>query len=172
MSKELDHFRGRTNAKLQYAELTLQELRAYERRGSGDDFERAHHESFLFHLMGVEDALLQELNVQYSCALPLRCVRRQKLAEKIQILGYKNSMLDELELLHKDDASWICEAKHYRNHGTHRQHIPRFFAVGVNDERMVRFKHPETGELMGTDVLDTFADWMKEMKQLVEKGRR
>ncbi len=155
MSKELDHFRGRTDAKLEYAELTLQELRAYERRGSGDNFERAHHEAFLFHLLGAENALLQELDVRYSCALRL-----------------KNAALDELDALHRNDASWLSEAKSYRNHSTHRQHIPRAFFAGGDNESMVRFRKPETGQQMGTDVLDAFADWVKSMGQLIEKGRR
>jgi hypothetical protein len=172
MSKELDHFRGRTDAKLEYAKLTLQELCAYERRGSGDNFERAHHEAFLFHLLGAEDALLQELNVQYGCALPLKDVNRAKLSKIVGTLGYKNAALDELDALHRNDASWLSEAKSYRNHSTHRQHIARAFFVGGDNERMVRFRVPESGQEMGTDVLDAFADWAKSMGQLVEKGRR
>jgi hypothetical protein len=168
MSRELDHFGGRTNAKLQYAELTLQELRAHGQRGSGHDFQRAHHEAFLFHLLGVVDALLQELNVRYGCDLPLKEVKWKCLSERMERVGHTNAALTELKRLRKN--GWLRDAREYRDHGTHRHHIPRIFDVG-GDNRTVRF-YPETGQPMRTDVLDTFADWLKRMKELVEEGRR
>jgi len=56
--KEIKNVQERTNAKLRYARLHLEELRSYRRKGSGDDFERSHQEAFLFHLFGTRDAFL------------------------------------------------------------------------------------------------------------------
>lgn len=61
--KEITNTKERTNAKLRYARIHLNELRLYQRKGSGDDFERSHQESFFFHLFGALDAFLQELNL-------------------------------------------------------------------------------------------------------------
>jgi hypothetical protein len=60
---------ARTDAKLRYAKIHLDELAALPIR-NGDDFDRAHQESFLFHLFGVRDAFLAELNHYYRCGLP------------------------------------------------------------------------------------------------------
>ena len=60
---------ARTDAKLRYAKIHLDELATLPIR-NGDDFDRAHQESFLFHLFGVRDAFLAELNHYYRCGLP------------------------------------------------------------------------------------------------------
>lgn len=51
----------RTDAKLRYAALHLDELKSKD-TGGGDDFARAHQESFLFHLIGAKESFLLELN--------------------------------------------------------------------------------------------------------------
>ena len=55
----------RTAAKLRYAEVHLREIRELG-QPDGGDFDRAHQESFLFHLLSTRDALLAELNVYYG----------------------------------------------------------------------------------------------------------
>ena len=65
----LDYFISRTEQKLRFARIHIDELRTHTTRNTGDDFERSHHESFLFHLYGASDAFLQELNIYYSCGL-------------------------------------------------------------------------------------------------------
>lgn len=49
--KTLQNLRARADAKLRYAEIHLDELKAIDRLG-GSEFDRAHQESFLFHLLG------------------------------------------------------------------------------------------------------------------------
>ena len=78
--KELEHFVGRTDAKLRYAKLILDELSNDPERGRGQDFERAHQEAFLFQLAGVVDAFLQELNVRHVLAIEPRCVNSSSVA--------------------------------------------------------------------------------------------
>lgn len=55
--KRLENLRARTDAKLRFAEVHLKELLALPRL-SGDDFDRAHQESYLYHLIGAKDAFL------------------------------------------------------------------------------------------------------------------
>lgn len=46
--EEITNAKERTNAKLRYARVHLDELWSHQRKGSGDDFERSHIESFFF----------------------------------------------------------------------------------------------------------------------------
>ena len=63
--KTITPLQERSNAKLRYAAVHLDELKSIEQLG-GDDYDRAHQESFLYHLMGAKDAFLIELNTYYS----------------------------------------------------------------------------------------------------------
>ena len=57
MNKESKSFQDRTAAKLRYAKVHLDELAALKSL-CGDDFDRAHQESYLFHLLGAHDVRL------------------------------------------------------------------------------------------------------------------
>jgi len=61
---ELNAARERTDARLRYCRIHLDELKRYRgtARADGSDWECAHQESFLFHLFGVRDALLREID--------------------------------------------------------------------------------------------------------------
>jgi hypothetical protein len=167
MNDQLKGFIGRTDAKLGYAELTLVELENYTARSSGNDFERSHHEAYLFHLYGVVDALLQEINQRYACGLQLHEVGLKKLQSKMQKEGAKNAALDAAAVLLKDEASWLYQIKEYRDHGTHRQSIPRTFHVGGENDGQVWFKDPP----MDKDVLTHFREWLMKMAELIKLAR-
>ena len=96
--KEITNTKERTNAKLRYARVHLEELRSHQRKGSGDDFERSHQESFLFHLLGARDAFLQELNLYYNCGLELHKVRTSSLNQKLDKMGIRCPELNKLIL--------------------------------------------------------------------------
>ena len=96
--EEITNAKKRTNAKLRYARVHLEELRSHQRKGSGDDFERSHQESFLFHLLGARDAFLQELNLYYNCGLELRKVRTSSLTQKLDKMGIRCPELNKLIL--------------------------------------------------------------------------
>ncbi len=59
----------RTNAKLRYARVHLDELKA-QGPPNGGDFDHAHQKSFLFHLLGTADAFLAELCHYYRVVVP------------------------------------------------------------------------------------------------------
>jgi hypothetical protein len=63
------NLQDRTDAKLRYAKLHLEELQAVKRL-NGDDLERSHEEAFLYHLFGARDALLSEINLYYAAGQP------------------------------------------------------------------------------------------------------
>jgi hypothetical protein len=52
----MSKYQERTDAKLRYATVHLDELKARSEPWNGDDWERAHYESFFFHLFGARDA--------------------------------------------------------------------------------------------------------------------
>ena len=79
--------RNRTEQKLQYAAIHIKELRSYVEAESNDVWENAHQESCFFHLAGVVDSLLHEVNDAYSLGLALTEVGWQKLKHGLQSAG-------------------------------------------------------------------------------------
>ena len=171
MTNELNNAQDRTKAKLCYARLHLDELRLYHRKGSGDDFERCHIESFLFHLFGARDAFLQELNLYYDCGLELHEVSVHRLDAYFKNKGVNCTELEELGVLEAERGSWLHNAKEMRNHSTHRQSIPRVFHVGGPDSGEVHLKDPKTGESLKEDFVITFEEWCEKIEKLLNKLR-
>ncbi len=169
--KALEHFVGRTDAKLRYARLILDELSNDPERGRGQDFERAHQEAFLFQLAGVVDAFLQELNARHVLAIKPGCVNLSSVGRAFSGRGLSNEGLDELNKINGDKSSWYRTMKTYRNHVTHRQHIPRIYSVGGPDSGQVRFLDLHTGDPVTKDVLGELAYWLACMGELTEMGR-
>jgi hypothetical protein len=167
---------ARTDAKLRYAKIHLDELAALAVR-SGDDFDRAHQESFLFHLFGARDAFLAELNHYYACGLPQDHLSVGKLRESLQGRGLKSPELAELYKLEQTDGSWFQYTKDLRDHSTHVQGVPRAFFLHVGVEvdpevgREVWLKNPRTQRLIERDFVDQFREWHVEMNVLILRLR-
>lgn len=70
-----DSAAARTTQKLRFAQIVIDELRTHPSRHTGNDFERSHHEAFLFHLYGAVDAFLHEINAHYAGGLAAHEVR-------------------------------------------------------------------------------------------------
>jgi len=100
MDLQTQAFQARTDAKLRYAKVHLDELAALPAHG-GDDFDRAHQESFLFHLYGTRDAFLIELNHYYGLGLPIESLTPGKLREALKLRGIQSPELSELFILPK-----------------------------------------------------------------------
>lgn len=161
--------RDRTDAKLRYAAVHLEELRADARRGG--DFDRAHQESFLFHLFGARDAFLQELNVERSCGLTLDQVTRGSMVKWMKKHGQRCDALERLAAIEDDERSWLNAMKEMRDHSTHRHAVARNFQLGGGDALRVTLKHPRTGKLQDQEYMDQFATWMESMKVLIHELR-
>jgi len=171
MGNELKNAQDRTDAKMRFSRLHLDELLHYTRKGSGDDFDRSHTESFLFQLIGVRDAFLQELNLHYKCKLELHKVSINSLRGYFRKNGTKCDELEELRTLEDKKDSWLYAAIEMRNHSTHRRSVSREFYVGGSEDGQVHLINPGTNESLGEDYASTFQMWCREMEQLVETLR-
>ncbi len=174
---QLGQLRGRADAKIRYAKLVLQELKFRERGpgvAGGDDFDRSHEESFLFHLFGALDAFTQELNIYYGCGLRRTAkehVTRGNIQKALEKQKRKSNELIEIYDLEQDKTSWLFHAGKMRHHSTHLWGVGRvFFGGGVHDGQ-VWFKNPETQEDVKQDVLVAFAEWVDAMESLIERLR-
>src|SRR5438067_206105 len=76
----------RTDAKLRYARVHLEELQM-QGPPDGGDFDKAHQESFLFHLLATRDALIAELNHYYAAGLPPDALSLGKIREVLKMRG-------------------------------------------------------------------------------------
>ncbi len=161
----------RTDSKIKYALVHLNELKTYQNRGSGDDFERSHHESYLFHLYGVRDAFLQEINLYYDINLSPEKVTMSSLNDQLK-KGHK--VCPELEKINKlegNQNSWLGIIKEMRHHSTHRYHINRHVYAGGQDDGRVELVNPRSREKSNQDVLEDFEEWQQEKEKLI-KGLR
>ena len=169
MSKSIESLRSRSEAKLNYASVHLDELKAHGTLG-GDDFERAHHESFLFHLLGVIDAFLAEVNFHYSAGLDDHDLSIGKLRNALQRQEITCQALKLLYELGQDKASWYSEAKAMRDHVAHIKAPPRRMLVGDDDES-VQLRSPITGELHQSSSVQLFESWLASMRALLSQLR-
>jgi hypothetical protein len=140
----------RTDAKLRYARVHLDEMKEHG-FPDGGDFDRAHQESFLFHLLGVRDALQAEL----------------KLASRSK----KSKELPVLYALERTKTSWYSTAKAMRDHSTHKGFVPRGYFIGGENDGKVKLKHPQSGQETQEHFVETFAGWLVLMQALVEQLR-
>jgi len=169
--KDIENAQYRTDSKLRYAELHLEELHTHVRKGSGDDFERSHQEVFLYQLVGVRDAFLQELNLYCCCRLELHKVSLSRIRQSLSKRGVHCRELAVLSGLEKDPGSWLNVAKEMRDHSTHRRGVPRVFNIGGDEDGKVTLQDPRTKDRLTGDQIQVFDSWLKEMRQLISALR-
>ena len=167
--KRIQAVQSRTDSKLEYARIQLDEMVAHGIT-KGGPFIRSHEEAFLFHLIGVRDAFLQELNEYYGCELLLRKVTADRLRKATKAKSGTCSELDQL-----DAVDWLPTAEELRNHGTHRHHISRNFKVLVGSAgkgaKKVHLYHPVTEEEITEDEESLFKGWLSKMDALIKRLR-
>ena len=156
----------RTDAKLRYAAIHLAELRG-QGPPDGGDFDKAHQESFLFHLLGARDALLAELNHYYEAGLPSDALSPGKIRDALKAKGLVSSELRVLYNHEQDEGSWFSKAKAMRDHSAHAQGVPRTYFLGGENHQKVKLKHPATGLLTERHFILEFEDWQVSMSLLV-----
>lgn len=165
----------RTDAKLRYARLHLDELRPYERLGSLDDWERAHTESVLFHLVGAKDAFLQEINYAYELGLRPSGVNENILAVKLHERGQHSEALRRITELRDDGKSWYSLMLALRNQGAHRNHINRLAEVGVGSARDMprtsHFKDPRNNKVIDQGAVATLQKFYDSLELLLSELR-
>ena len=162
--------RARTEQKLRYAKLHLDELAAAP-SGRGHDFERAHQEAVLAQLLGAYDALLAELNVVLNCGREGDDVSLGKLRESIKARGGSSPTLRRLYEMQQDEKSWLRQLQDLRHASTHRKGIPLSFYFGGSRDGTVSFKHPDSLEELPEAAAVTLSAWLEQMRTLVVEVR-
>lgn len=167
-------FKRRTEAKIDYAKLMLEELsQRSPRAGRGDSFERAHEEAVLFHVIGAKDAFLQEMNEYYNLGLKCSNVTEKTLSNALKTKGKTCQALEELDLLKTDEYSWLSKANLLRNHGTHRGKLYRTFFAGGEHDGEVFYKDPRNSNkhISEEDTYKYLDHCIQEMEKLIRDLR-
>ena len=163
----LEYYVARTDQKLRFARIHVDELRTNPSRNSGDDFERSHHEAFLSQFYGATDAFLQELNIHYSAHLPVDKVSRRTIEEKLRKMSVPSKELVELARLEADAEGYLGIAKELRHHATHRGGIPmQHYFNGPSN-----LVHPSTRKELPTDSVELFSGWLHRLSELLQSFR-
>lgn len=166
----LQNIRERVDAKLRYAQVHLDELRELKSL-DGSDFDRAHQESFLYHLLGAKDAFLLELNAYYRTGLSMEGLTAGKLRNALKEQGKESFELSELFQLENQESCWLFQAKEMRDYSTHISNIPRAYFLGGERDQEVHLKNPNTGQQIERHFVEEFADWLTNMKGLLKRLR-
>jgi len=160
----------RVDSKLRYAGVHLEELRNIPRRGS--DLERALQESYLFHLLGVTDALLQEMNLYYALGIKRGRVTVPAIATELHAAGRMSRALTHMLAVERDSTSWLNCAKDMRNHVTHRASVQRKFYHGGSKHNQASLVDTRTSKEIDRDYLGLYEDWHSEMGDLIKDVRK
>jgi hypothetical protein len=160
----------RTDEKLRFAAAILRDLRS--RPGAtGDDFQRAREEAFLFHLHGARDAFLHEVNDHHDCGLAIERVTLGALRKILTPTGKGLTTVDEIHRLEKTAGHMLHRLKEWRHTATHRGSIPRTFFVEGSEYRQRQMTDPVTGKPSGQDTPDCFSSMLNDMARLLEQLR-
>jgi len=141
-------WRERTDQKLRFAKLHLDEMAAME-PGHGHDFERAHIEAILVQLVGAYETFRREL---------------------IALSGRRN-LVERLETLRNDDTGWLGQLVALRRAATHASGVPLEFYMGGKRHGQVALKHPDTLVPFPDCAADTLEVWLASLHTLFDDLR-
>ena len=168
--KQLENLRSRADAKLRFSEIYLEILETMS-KPSGRDIDRAHQESFLYHLLGAKDAFVQELNIYYDTKLDQSSVSPGAIRNELMKNCLKSNELSEIYTLENDSSSWLFHAKEMRDHSTHVAGVPRSFYVGGENDGAVHLINPTTSEEVDNHFVHEFRNWHSNMCELLDRLR-
>ena len=168
--------RERTDQKLRYARIQLDELEEYPDANSNDDWENAHQEGCFYHLCGAVEGLLHEIDEGYELGLALWDIKRPKVTQKLSQKKKGSAALDCLTALWNDKASWLSLLTELRNHGAHRRKPGRQIIASPGVPIDSRFLDPRTGAPQTVfprlGCLQFLERILKEVEGLVEDCRK
>jgi hypothetical protein len=118
-------FMERRDFKLKAAKYFVNKLKRMEKEAgslaSADRFLlEISLDAFLYELVGVFDALLQEINIIFQSPLDERSVSISKLIGK---LPKSSQTRKKLAQIHGDTEGWFWQLREYRHHSAHRSMI-------------------------------------------------
>ena len=160
---------GRTEQKLRYARIHLQELEDYENKHSNDDWENAHQDSFFYHLAGSVEGILHEINAGYCLELKLTNVSTKSVERALK--KSTSPAFNEIAKLRNDTTSWLAQLYVWRNHGTHRNRVPKIVQLSTCSNPDNEFKDPRTGQpskaFSGLGCVDTLRRLVDNVRSLI-----
>lgn len=159
--------RYRTEQKLRYAELHLNELKQMP-PGRGHEFERSHQEAVFAQLIGAYDAFLLELNDILGCGRRDDDISLGKLRKSLKDNERSSATLLRLHNLREDKGSWLRQLLDLRNTAIHRVGVPLGF--NAHSGKAV-FRHPDTLEDFTDDANITLSQWLNKMRYLTNELR-
>ncbi|OHB65311.1 MAG: hypothetical protein A2Y76_03520 [Planctomycetes bacterium RBG_13_60_9] len=168
--------RHRTEQKLRYATVHLDELDKYPNATSNDEWENAHQESCFFHLAGAVEGLLHEINDGYSLGLNLTDVTWTKIDRGLKQSNQSSPAFDHLTQLKDDPMSWLALLFEWRNHGTHRARVAKMINVSTRNRVDNQFKDPRSGQpsniYPGLGCLDILRRFLADVRTLIDDCRK
>lgn len=166
-----ENLESRTNAKLEYARIHLQELGSQRTWNPSSPFVRAHEESCLFHAVGAKDAFLQEINGAYGLGLAMNQVGERRFGDALAKAGKTSNALTEIQNLLAQSTSWLAVAVELRNQGTHRAAVSRLFHVGGEEDGLVYYHDPRDDSTIKQNVPDYLKSVIDQMEALIVRLR-
>ena len=133
---------SRTEQKLKYAQVHIQELQNYASATSNDTWENAHQESVFYHLAGVIDCIYQDINRGHDLGLEIDEVNRNNVRRKLTESEVVSEAFNFIEELRNCEESWLNVLLEWRNHGAHRARVSKI----VLSEGENKFRDPRTNE--------------------------
>ncbi len=151
-----------TDSKLRFSQLYLDELKNPEIIGS--DAEKAHNESFLFHLKGVVDAFLGEINEIYGLGIKAKKISIDRLKDA---KSNSKKPIQEVKKLSKlmGKTNWLHELKSFNPNAAPK--------TEKNNKSKGKVKF-ETGNLLeqigqveSNPKMEKFEGWQNKMRKMV-----
>jgi hypothetical protein len=161
----------RTDDKLDYAEIHLEEIVSRPQVGIADQFERAHEESVLFHVVGAKDAFLQETSAAYGLGLRKNQIKEKTLEQRLKSKGLRCSALTRLQKFQSRKNSWLADAIELRNQGMHRASISRMFDEGGPQRGRVFFRSPRKRTYLDKPIPEFLGDCISRIRRLLSRYR-
>lgn len=164
--KKYSLFKERTDSKLRYAQLYLDELK--NSTISGSDSEKAHQESFLFHLNGAAESFLAEINEIYDLGIKAKNLSIQSLKNaKFKSKPKSKKPIGEAQKLSKlmGKKNWLSELKSFNPHAI--EEVKKGKKTKNKDKDETANLVEQIGQMPTNPVLEKFEVWQGKMRQLI-----
>jgi hypothetical protein len=184
---------NRLNFKLNAAKIHLETLKRLEDASPGKNLasykDRMHVEmeidEFLYHLVGVKDALFQEINCEFHLGLSPDKVTSEKVKTELNqkqgiVAAAKTEFTKEIGKMQFDKQKknqhplWLINELH--NHSKHRNILPKALVVVDSDISKISLINPRTNRKMKKPIMDYADDsykiierWQKNVRKKIIK---
>jgi hypothetical protein len=177
-----DPMKNRVNFKLNAAYSHLEKLKRLEAANkvlSGDKMETEMHiDEFFYHLVGVKDALLQEINSELNLSIAPHEVTIDSINTALNRKGVDaRKITKEICNMISDESDPLWLINEFHNHSKHRNIIGKAIAIVVGISDTISLRNPRTGKEVRTDqgkmipIIDYLEDSYEEIAKLQETIR-